>query len=45
MKKKIYDVIKNSFKESINLKSKILKSNLINQIEISNINISMTISN
>lgn len=33
MKKKNYDVIKNSFKESINLKSKILKSKLINQIE------------
>ena len=33
MKKKIYKIIKNSFKESINLKSKIFKSKLINQIE------------
>ena len=32
MKEKINQIIKNSFKESINLKSEILNSNLINQI-------------
>lgn len=33
MKDSIDQIINNSFKESITIKSKILKSNLINQIE------------
>ncbi len=33
IKEKVNEIIKNSFKESINLKSEILNSNLINQIE------------